>query len=417
MRLKDILKFSVDNLSQRGLRSWLTIIGIVIGAGSVLSLLSLGEGLQKQMTEKFGELDSRLITINPGSKRVTGMGPGRFERRGSTETTENPNLTEKDVLALESVEGISHIDPIVSGRCDVKYTTESVTLSVEGVDPRAWKEMTTVELEKGRWLKSSDENAVIVGYGVAHDIFSKDLMLNTQLTVEGESFKIIGVLEESGGMGGSDNTVIMLTDSARKVVEDVNHDQYSSIELQVADSASVEKVVNATEERLMLTRHVTEQNKDFTVSSTQEIQETVSEMSTTLNLFLGGIAAISLLVGSVGIANTMFMSVMERTKQIGTLKALGSTDLEIMKMFILESSLIGLVGGVLGVFLGFIGTGLISILTSGMMPMGGGGATAVIKPQLVIFVLGFSILIGTLSGLLPARRAAKLEPVEALRYE
>lgn len=413
MKLRDMLKFSLDNLSQRGLRSWLTIIGIVIGVAAVLSILSLGEGMQQQISEQMGELNARMVTISPGSTRAIGMGPGRGEQEG---LMESGNLTGKDVMTLKSVEGVSYVNPIVSGRAEVKYMTETAQLSIEGVDPYAWKKMTATELERGRYLKSGDENAVLVGHSVVYDVFSKELALNTQLTVEEKSFKIVGILEESGGMMGSDNTVIMLTGPARKIAEDIGHDQYSSVEVQVANSASVDETVNAVEEKLMLSRHVTEENKDFTVSSTQQMQETVSQMSTTLSLFLGGIAAVSLLVGSVGIANTMFMSVMERTKQIGTLKALGCTDFDIMKMFILESGLIGLVGGVVGVFLGFIGTGLISILISAMMPMGG-GAAAVITPELLLFVLGFSLLIGTLSGLFPARRAAKLEPVEALRYE
>jgi len=418
MKLKDMFKFSVDNLSHRGLRSWLTILGIVIGVAAVLSILSLGEGMEQQMTEKFGELNTQVITVSPGSTSATSMrGPGRMKEQESSR--ESGNLTEKDVLTLKSIEGIEYINPLVSGRAEVKYMTETAELSVEGVDPNVWEKISSSDLEEGRYLDTSDESAVVVGYGVAHDVFSKQLMLNTQLTIEGKSFKLVGILEESGGMGKNDNTIIMLTDSARKVVEDINSDQYSSIEVQVADSASVSETSSAIEEKLMLSRHVTEKDKDFTVSSTQETQETVNEMAETLSLFLSGIAAISLLVGSIGIANTMFMSVVERTKQIGTLKALGCTNFDIMKMFILESALIGLVGGLLGVFLGFIGTGLLSVLTSGsMMPMmKGGGTTAVISPELILFVLAFSVVIGTLSGLIPAKRAAKLEPVEALRYE
>jgi putative ABC transport system permease protein len=171
----------------------------------------------------------------------------------------------------------------------------------------------------------------------------------------------------------------------------------------------------------MIARHVTEETKDFTIITTKSMQETISSVMNTLNLFLAGIAAVSLLVGAIGIANTMFMSVMERTRQIGTLKALGATNFEIMKLFLFESAMIGFIGGLIGVLLGFIASGTISEIGIRMIGVGGGigmrTSMTVITPQLVLFAIGFSVFIGVVSGLLPARRAASLQPVEALRYE
>jgi putative ABC transport system permease protein len=212
----------------------------------------------------------------------------------------------------------------------------------------------------------------------------------------------------------------MPINAARTIITNIRVNQFSSIQIKVADPGLVNEITNITEERLLLSRHETENTRDFTITSAQQIQTTISSVMGTLNLFLTGIAAISLLVGAIGIANTMFMSVMERTRQIGTLKALGSTNFEIMKLFLLESAMIGFMGGLIGVFLGFIAAGTISELgvrLTGIGGRGGGSSIAVITPDLVLFSIGFSVFIGAISGLIPARRAASLQPIEALRYE
>ncbi|MDY6959811.1 MAG: FtsX-like permease family protein, partial [Halobacteriota archaeon] len=223
---------------------------------------------------------------------------------------------------------------------------------------------------------------------------------------------------KSGGMGGGDRTIYMPEDSAREILDlDLDTDQFSSIQVKVEDTDSVDEITKSIEERLMASRHVTEDTKDFTIISAQAMQETISEVVGTMNMFLAGIAAISLLVGAIGIANTMFMSVMERTRQIGILKALGTTNFEIMKLFVIESAIIGLIGGLLGIFAGFIGSGIVSLMGVMMMGAGGGGMEVIISPGLIIFAMVFSIVIGVISGILPARSAANLQPVDALRYE
>jgi putative ABC transport system permease protein len=211
----------------------------------------------------------------------------------------------------------------------------------------------------------------------------------------------------------------MPASAARTVVEDMGTNQFSSIQVKVTDPALINEISNAIEEKLLILRHVTESTRDFSITSAQAMQETISSVMDTMSLFLTGIAAISLLVGAIGIANTMFMSVMERTRQVGVLKALGTTNSEIMKLFITESAIMGFIGGLLGIFSGFIASGIISELGVRLIGAGmrGGTSITVITPELVLFALGFSVFIGALSGLLPARRAASLEPVEALRYE
>jgi putative ABC transport system permease protein len=425
MKLNDIIKLSMNSLSNRGLRSWLTILGIVIGVAAVVSIISIGTGTQRAISSQLGGLGADIITISSGFERAFGGGFGGPEGERRQATTTNPqNLTTKDALVIKSVPGVQFVDGIISQRVDVSYLGQTATLSVQGVDPLAWREMTTSQLGSGRFLTPSDENAIVIGYNIANNVFKKPLVLNTQINVGGKMFSVVGILQQSGGGfggGGGDSTIIMPINSARTIITSVTTNQFSSIQVKVSDAGLVSEVMNTTEAKLLLSRHVTENTKDFSITSTQQIQSTISSVMGTLSLFLTGIAAISLLVGAIGIANTMFMSVMERTRQIGTLKALGTTNFEVMKLFVFESAMIGFMGGLIGIFLGFIAAGIVSELGVRITGVGGRGGLgenlALITPQLVLFSIGFSVFIGAISGLIPARRAASLQPVEALRYE
>jgi len=419
MKFIDTLRFSVSNLSQRGLRSWLTILGIVIGVAAVVSILSIGTGMQQTISAQLSGLGSDVGYIMPGFQRATRAGQGMMitPRIGSVTIT----LTDKDLQVVRSTPGVKIINGVVAGRVNIQYYGENISVQAYGVDPIASQEISSVNVEYGRFLIPGDGNVVVVGYRVANEMFKKPITINSQINIEGKTFRVVGILEKFGGMVGGiiyDNAVFMTTSAARTVLGNIGSNEFSVIQFKVEDLQKLDDVTNEVERRLMLSRHVTEDTKDFTIITAKSMQETISNVMNTLNMFLGGIAAISLLVGAIGIANTMYMSVMERTRQIGTLKALGATNFEVMKMFLLESSLIGLIGGLIGVFLGFIASGLISEL--GIRIIGTGirsTSLTVITPELVLFALAFSVLIGAVSGLLPARKAAQLEPVEALRYE
>jgi putative ABC transport system permease protein len=422
MKFVDMVRFSIDNLSQRGLRSWLTILGIVIGVAAVVSILSIGAGMQQTISTQLGGLGSDVAYILPGFERAarTPMGGVVASRLVGRTIT----LTDKDFHTVKFTPGITTVNGVVAGRVNVQYGTENISLQVYGVDPIASKEISTVEVESGRNLAAGDTNVVVIGNRVANQMFKKPLTINSQIIVNGKTFRVVGILEKTGGMVGGliyDNTIFMTTAMARSILTNIGSNEFSVIQFKVEDLQKLDDIVKEVERRLMLSRHVTEDTKDFTIITAKSVQETISNVLNTLNMFLGGIAAISLLVGAIGIANTMYMSVMERTRQIGTLKALGATNLEIMKMFLIESSLIGLVGGLIGIFLGFIASGIISELGIRVIGIGVPGARGasitVITPELVLFALAFSVFIGAVSGLMPARKAAQLQPVEALRYE
>jgi len=416
MKLDDTIRLSLNNLLHREMRSWLTIIGIVIGVAAVVSIISIGAGAERAITARLGGLGADIITVSPGFSRAF---RGGFHRPSETTIDAPNNITIKDIQTIKAVNDVEFVNGIISDNLEITYLSESVSLSVQGVDPLAWSEITTSEIESGRHLTPGDGNVIVIGNSIANEIFKESLLINTQISIEGKSFKVVGILKKSGvSFGGDDRTVFMHIDSAKTIMEDFESGRYSSIQVKVGDGELIEQITQNIEERLMILRHVKEDTKDFTISSSQAIQATISGVMDTLNVFLTGIASISLLVGAIGIANTMFMSVMERTRQIGVLKSLGTTNAEVMKLFIIESALIGFIGGLIGIFLGFIASGIVSSLGVGMGFGGNGGALITfITPELIVFALGFSVLIGAVSGVLPARRAANMQPVEALRYE
>jgi len=413
MKFEDIFRLSLNSLMHRKLRSWLTVLGIVIGVAAVVALVSVGEGMQASITERLGSFGANIITISPGRMRAFG---GIGQQEGASQTG---NLTENDLRIVKTTLGILYTNGIVSGRAEVSYAGQTISVSIQGVDTSVWRFMETTDLESGRYLSQGDTYVAVIGNRIANDVFKKQITLNSQITIGGQNFRVVGILNLVGFIGQEDSSIFIPRDTARKILTGLSSNQLSSIVVQASDSSNVQDVATQIDERLMITRHVTNQTKDFTVQSTQAIQETVSSITQTMTLFLGGIAGISLLVGGIGVANTMFMSVVERTRLIGVLKALGTTNFEIMKLFLTESAIMGLVGGLVGVFLGFLLSDIISQLGLRMIGGGGGmgGISTVVTPQLALFAIVFSVSIGIISGLLPARRAAKLQPVEALRYE
>lgn len=421
MKYLDILTMSFNSLTHRKLRSWLTVLGIVVGVAAVVGLISIGQGLQQSVQSQLSGLGANLITVSLGFQRAGGgFGFGGEQRS----TLSSSNLTQTDVRIIKSTPGVLYVNGIVNGRTDVTYASQTASLSVQGVDTSVWKYMVTTKLDSGRYLSTGDEYVAVIGYSVAHGLFKHDILLNSPIVIGGHTFRVIGILQAgTSAFGGGESTIYIPAENARTVINnlDLQSNQFSSISVQTAANADVQTVVDQLTTSLMLTRHVTNSTRDFSVTSALSLQQSVSSVTSTITYFLAGIAGISLLVGGIGIANTMFMSVVERTRQIGVLKSLGTTNNEVMKLFLTESGLLGLIGGVIGAIFGIILSFLISELGGGgiglFRPRTSGGLTTVVSPEVLLLAILFSVFIGGISGLLPARRASKLEPVEALRYE
>lgn len=422
MKTSKSFKLALNILLHSKLRSWLTIIGIVIGVAAVVAIMSMGEGMQQSLESNLGGLGADIITISPGFSRAMGgfMVGGRGRPEGETytaTTTERKNLTIKDVQVIKSLDNVDYVMGTVSGRGEIYYLAEKAAVSIEGVDPLVWDKITTSELETGRFLTTSDYSSVVVGSRIANDMFKQSLAINRIVTIEETGFKVVGILKESGGGfggGGGDNNVIMPIEAARNILDDVGDDEFDSITVKVINDELVEETMEKIDEKLMLSRHVTDRTKDYSISSSLSMQETISETMASVTLFLAAIAAVSLLVGAVGIANTMFTTVLEKTKDIGIMKAIGAKNRDIMMIFLMNSALVGMVGGIIGIIIGYIASTMVSL------PMGGrmiGGAGGVVTPQLLIFGLSIAVGIGMVAGAIPAYRASKLKPVDALRYE
>jgi putative ABC transport system permease protein len=435
MKFADILKLSLNGLTHRGLRSWLTILGIIVGVAAVIAMLSIGAGMSQSMNSQMSNFGADVLTVSAGQTRAFGPEGGftnRFQPgegggssgtvRQTATTTETPTLTDTDILAISTASGVESVSGIISDRATVQYLAQTVTVSVEGVDPTAWNTMTTSKLASGRFLEAGETTGVLVGNSVANGMFDYNLTVDTQIRIGSKTFTIVGILEESGtgSFGGNDRTIYMTLQAAREIATDIGNNEYSSIQVKVSDTNAIDQIIENVKQALYTSRMVTSDTADFTVTSPTSMLETIQSTMQTLTFFLTGIAAISLLVGAIGIANTMFMSVMERTRLIGILKSIGTRNSEIMKLFLAESGIIGLMGGLLGIFLGFIVVGIISNIgfnIMGMSRIGANTSVAIVTPQLIVFALLFSTIIGIVSGLIPARKAANLQVVEAMRSE
>ena len=440
MKLGDIVRLSLNSLTHRGLRSWLTILGIIIGVAAVIAMLSIGAGMSQNVQSRLSGFGADVLTVSAGRTRAFGpegtfverfqqgeqpSRTGQSSNQSSSSTTSTPTLTDTDITAIQSTDGVEAVTGIITGREQVSYLSQSVTVTVEGVDPTVWNTMTTSQVASGRFLDAGDGMGVLIGSQVASGMFDQNITVDSPMLIGGKTFSVVGILKQSGtgGFGGDDRTVFLTMESARNILTDIDSNEYSSIQVKVVNTDAVDATITSVTNALLASRQVTSDTQDFTVTSPTSMLETITSTMQTMTFFLTGIAAVSLLVGAIGIANTMFMSVMERTRLIGILKSLGTKNSEIMKLFVTESGIIGLMGGLLGVFLGFIVVGIISQIGFNLMGLGarmaGGVSTsvAVVTPQLVLFALAFSTVIGIISGLIPARKAANLQIVEAMRSE
>ncbi len=417
MKLEKSFKIALHIILHSKLRSWLTILGIVIGVASIVSIVSIGSGFEKDVQKQLGTFGSDIITISAGFDRANECpGPHCRQRPGELNILSQVKpLTHKELQAIKLISGISFINPLITGSEAVYYLGKTASLSIEGVDPKAWKFVTTASIDKGRFLTSGDSNAIVIGNAVAHDVFGDEIGVNRQLRIANKSFIIVGVLQKSGGFGFDDRKVFMPMGFAEDILKKQSN-TYDAILVKVKDENEITKVENTLTKKLMVVRKVNEDTQDFTVLSMKTVQERVSTVLKGFTFFLGVIAAVSLIVGAVGIANTMFTSVLEKTREIGVMKAVGAKNFDILVIFLLNAGLIGLVGGILGA-IGGVSVAVVLPKLAAMFLSGGQTLTTSISISLLIFVVVFSITLGIASGIIPAYRASKLKPIDALRYE
>jgi putative ABC transport system permease protein len=413
MKLGKCFKHAFEMALHSRLRSWLTILGIVIGVAAVVAIMSIGSGFQQTVSGQLGNLGGDILTLTAGFSRGGNFfGPGGGEsnsRGGATATKEAVVLNNKDLQALKGIPEIMIINPTITGSVKVSYLEKSGTVQLQGVDPAVWSRITTETIAQGRFLDAADTNVVVIGGRLSSSYFSKPLGINQMFTIAGNAFRVVGVLDDQS------NTIYMPLKMAYHVLDRDNETGiYDSITLKVRDETQIDLDINITQDKLMMERHVTQKTKDFSLVSNKQIQQTRSQLMSSMSGFLIAIAAVSLIVGAVGIANTMFTSVLEKTKEIGIMKAIGARNRDILTIFLLNAGIIGLAGGLLGTVLGVMLSGLLPALMGQTALLRAGTFVSV---QSIILALSASVVIGIVAGAIPAYQASKLRPVDALRYE
>ena len=412
MKLSKAFKHALNMVMHSKVRSWLTIIGVVIGVASVIAIMSIGEGMEQEITSQLSGMGGDIMTITPGFSKSSGFGPPRMGRTDSTTATEEEVILDRtDLQALKSIPDISLINTEIKGSVEAYYLGTSGSVSLTGVDQKVWAQITTSEIRDGRMLGPADQNVIVIGGRLADDYFEKPLGINKMITIEGSSFRVVGILDDES------TSIYMPIQMAYQVLDDKENDVYDSLTVKIKNEDEVDYVIEKIEQKLMMTRHVTEKDKDFTVTSSKQMEETRAEMLSSMTMFLTAIAAVALLVGAVGTANTMFTSVLEKTKEIGIMKALGARNRDILAIFLLNAFLIGLVGGIIGVILGYLLSGILPALMGDGRIAGPLSSAGVVTMESVSLSLSVAVGIGTLSGAIPAYQASKLKPVDALRYE
>jgi putative ABC transport system permease protein len=397
---------AIESLNANKLRSALTMLGIVIGVAAVVAMLAVGAGAQNSITSQINNIGTNLLYV--------------FQERDVT----NPApLTLADAKAIADpnlAHSVIKVAPVVNVQAEVSIPGKSTSTSLVGVTPEFFQ-VQKVDLAEGLMITQANldnySSVVLLGYDVANNLFEASTgLIGKSVRISGQVFKVIGVLKQQGGTGFGSNDNRILTPLTTTQLRLVNRNQPDQIDQIYVQAASAETVQTATDEvtQIMRSRHPrTDGQDDFRVLSTQSFLDLATTVTGTLTVFLGGIAGISLLVGGIGIMNIMLVSVTERTREIGLRKAVGARKRDIRIQFLVESLLLSLTGGIVGVLVGWG----IATVVGRIASAGGNSLNPTVQLNSVLLATTFSAAVGVFFGLYPANRAAGLEPVEALRSE
>lgn len=396
-----------ESLTSNKLRSGLTMLGIVIGVAAVIAMLAIGAGAQASINGSINSIGSNLMFVTAGAKGVTNARP----------------LTLGDSNALAdpaSAPSISRVAPVIQGRVIASFGSQSGSTTLVGVTPD-YAPVHNLNTTEGEFISESNltgNSAVaILGSTAATNLFGRaDGVVGETIRLQGQLFRVVGVLESKGGSGfGSqdDQILVPLTTAQVRLLPRATRDAVDSISVQAIQSDKVSQATDEITSILQLRHHTPVGSDDFTILKQQDILNIAQSITGVLTIFLGGIGAISLLVGGIGIMNIMLVSVTERTREIGLRKALGARKRDILVQFLMESAVLSLIGGSVGILLAMGISALVArIAAASSTPF-----TPVIGANAILLATLFSAAVGLFFGIYPANRAAALEPVEALRSE
>jgi len=405
MDILETFRVSFNSLRLNKMRSGLTMLGIIIGVGSVIAMISLGAGARTQVTKQIQSMGTNMVMLMPG--KMSFRGPGHF---GSTSAL---SLTLDDATYLKNrCNLIKEIAPQISGSVIVKYKSKTLNATVSGVPP-AYFAIRELKPASGRLIYDKDNegyrNVCVLGNNIKKDLFADLDPVDMVIKLKNVNYRVIGVLETKGeaSMGGQDDNVFIPLSTAQ--LRMFGTDKVRMITMEITSSKDIDNAIKEIEKLMRIKHKISNpEDDDFTVRSQKEMQQLMENVTGTLTLLLGGIAAISLLVGGIGIMNIMLVTVTERTREIGVRKAIGAKRKDILVQFLIESITLSIVGGMVGILLGVGGSVAISKIAKW---------TTTVTPISIFISFFFSIAVGLFFGIYPANKASKLNPIEALRYE
>ncbi|MFC1901986.1 ABC transporter permease [Chloroflexota bacterium] len=416
MKLIESFIIAMRSLFANKLRSSLTMLGVIIGVGSVITLMSVGRGAEASITDTLEDLGTNLVYIASKTPGVEGM---------AAMQTAAYSFTLDDAREIaDKVPSVVAVAPVIENYVEVSFGSESVVGFVEATTPE-YEYVLNYPTGEGQFITerhvASRDMVVVLGSEVAEDLFGEDEVIGQRVKVNGRQFTVIGILEEKGGqiMGVSMDSIIVVpitTYQTRLFPGRTVRGQDAIQQLAVLiENTEVADIVSEDITDLLIKRHrITEEDKeDFFIMTQEQMMGMIQEVTGILTLVLGAIASISLVVGSIGIMNIMLVSVTERTREIGIRKAVGAKRRDILSQFLLEAAMLSLTGGAVGI----IGGWAVSWLISTFSESAGVAINAVVSPDIVILAISVSVFIGLASGIYPAMRAARLNPIDALHYE
>lgn len=398
MRFSKLIKMALSSVWNNKMRSFLTMLGIIIGISSVIILVGMGQGTQKQVSDQIEKLGTNLITVNIMGNRT-------------------PTITDEELADLKTKPGIKEIAPAISqGSVNIKYGTKSDTTTLEASTPN-YAEIRKLTVSAGRFITERDidnrYNVLVIGPETAKNLFDTTNVVGNTMYVNGIEFSIVGVLNSEGtsSSGSSDDRIIIPISSGERLLKTANAKTF------YIEAESKDKVDTAMsyltlflnkKYKITDTSNSNTTRNYYRVMNQTSILETATSTNKSMTTMLAGIAAISLVVGGIGIMNIMLVSVVERTREIGTRKAIGAKRRTILMQFLIEAASVSGLGGIIGVLLGYLGAYVGQHFFS---------TTILISNNVVIAAFIFSITVGIVFGIYPANKASRLNPIDALRFE
>ncbi len=388
--LLDHFKLALKSLKHKSTRTYLTVLGILIGIAAVVALISLTQGLTRAVQAEFEAAGTDTITVSGGATRGA------------------DTLDESDAEFIKGLRGVKEAEPILIQNSEVISGDETASVPIYGATENLFQVFPQYEILQGRSLRDNDRANVILGSDINRNVFDEEIQLNNRIDIKDTRHRVVGLLEQTGDPS-NDRAVMMSLSQAQNLFD--KPDEITLVYIRPESNYEVSEVVETIEEELEDRRG----DDDFSVTTLEQILEAVNNIISMVEALFVGIASIALIVGGVGIMNTMYTSVLEKTSDIGVMKSIGAKNSDILSVFMFESGLLGLVGGILGVTLGLsIAKGVeVAVVNYFDITL----LQVAITPELLAGSLIFSILLGTVSGILPAKQAANLDPVVALRNE